>query len=305
MAVNGAAMVTASAASAAAAVAVSTTQGAASSSAALAAPTLTTPTLTPTTLRNIEQMFMDSESQAADEVRPPDVHEHSARFEPPAVSISTYPADETSKDEVNAEPTAPPPPKWVSDGSVLPGPHSNEEVLQSRQTTTIQLPTVPLRLVSADSLMIPAVVKADNNGHSVTLPPVAVPPPLPTKPSSSSAVPANKKRASKASSSGGGRRPASTSGLSPEEEQKKILRRQRNKEAAARCRKRRLDQTTQLQDEVSLWESRNSDLNEEIQALEAQRLQLEATLAACRKERAGKAVAKGDADEDQDSNRGS
>ena len=37
----------------------------------------------------------------------------------------------------------------------------------------------------------------------------------------------------------------------PEGERKKILRRQRNKEAAARCRKRRLDQTVSLEDQVN------------------------------------------------------
>lgn len=51
-------------------------------------------------------------------------------------------------------------------------------------------------------------------------------------------------------SRGGGRRPAiktEEEKLSPEELERRRIRRERNKEAAARCRKRRVDQTTSLQ----------------------------------------------------------
>merc|ERR1719278_71026 len=45
------------------------------------APTLTTPTLTPTTLRNIEQMFAESDPH-----EPPHHYEHAAGFAPPIIS---------------------------------------------------------------------------------------------------------------------------------------------------------------------------------------------------------------------------
>lgn len=76
----------------------------------------------------------------------------------------------------------------------------------------------------------------------------------------------------------GGRRPASSSGVSPEEEQKRALRRERNKQAAARCRKRRLDQTLTLQEEVDQWEDKKRALNEEIEQLEREKKGLEMVL---------------------------
>jgi len=328
VAVNGAAAVSAAAAAAAAAVAgggsVSVASTTGSSSAAAAAPTLTTPTLTPTTLRNIEQMFMDSENQVPEELRPPDVHEHSARFEPPTVSLHESETEVTAAVQPELPPPPPPPPKWIADGSVLPGPHSNEDDIRSQ---VIQAAPLPVRLLPTEPLTLadPSSATVAEGGIAMTLalPPVAVPPPLPTQPLPVSSIAAvttapqsvtnpppslsnvpvsaadtppplssstsqKKRSSSRAGPSSGGRRPAPTSGLSPEEERKKILRRLRNKEAAARCRKRRLDQTMQLQDEVDRWEARNADLHEEIRALEAQRGQLEAALdghkSACRVE---------------------
>jgi len=63
--------------------------------------------------------------------------------------------------------------------------------------------------------------------------------------------------------------------LSPEEEEKLRQRRERNKQAAARCRKRRVDQTTSLQHEVDLWEEKKRLLQEEIHALQSQREELQ------------------------------
>jgi len=68
----------------------------------------------------------------------------------------------------------------------------------------------------------------------------------------------------------------------PEGERKKILRRQRNKEAAARCRKRRLDQTVSLEDQVQEWETRLDELKREITSLSAQESGLVAILQAHR-----------------------
>ena len=52
-------------------------------SSAAGAPTLTTPTLTPTTLRNIEQMFLEASDQNLEH---PIVHQNAAHFVPPPVA---------------------------------------------------------------------------------------------------------------------------------------------------------------------------------------------------------------------------
>merc|ERR1712158_259773 len=61
---------------------------------------------------------------------------------------------------------------------------------------------------------------------------------------------------------GGGRKPRDKEEetLCPEEEERRKMRRERNKLAAARCRKRRVDQTESLQDEVNLWEGKKKAL---------------------------------------------
>lgn len=51
-------------------------------SSAAGAPTLTTPTLTPTTLRNIEQMFLEASSETVEQ---PVVHQNAAHFVPPPI----------------------------------------------------------------------------------------------------------------------------------------------------------------------------------------------------------------------------
>jgi len=75
--------------------------------------------------------------------------------------------------------------------------------------------------------------------------------------------------------SGGGGRRIKEEELSPEEEEKLRQRRERNKQAAARCRKRRVDQTTALQNEVDVWEEKKRVLQEEINALMSERDELQ------------------------------
>merc|ERR1712158_137940 len=55
--------------------------------------------------------------------------------------------------------------------------------------------------------------------------------------------------------------------LNPEEEERRRMRRERNKLAAARCRKRRVDQTETLQEEVNLWEGKKKALQEQMNQL--------------------------------------
>merc|ERR1711963_519801 len=63
--------------------------------------------------------------------------------------------------------------------------------------------------------------------------------------------------------------------MSAEERERLKLRRQRNKEAAARCRKRRVDQTNSLQEQVDHWQAKKRIMEEEIGALRQQKEELE------------------------------
>lgn len=77
----------------------------------------------------------------------------------------------------------------------------------------------------------------------------------------------------------GGRRPAKApQDISPEEEERRSVRRERNKMAAARCRKRRLDHTNELQDETDKLEEKKQSLQDEIRKLNSEREQLHAVL---------------------------
>ncbi|XP_004921826.2 transcription factor kayak isoform X3 [Bombyx mandarina] len=91
--------------------------------------------------------------------------------------------------------------------------------------------------------------------------------------SSSPGLPAPKRR------NMGGRRPnKAPQELSPEEEERRKIRRERNKMAAARCRKRRLDHTNELQDETDRLEQKRQSLQEEIRKLNADREHLQTIL---------------------------
>lgn len=66
----------------------------------------------------------------------------------------------------------------------------------------------------------------------------------------------------------GGRRPTKApQDATPEEEERRKVRRERNKMAAARCRKRRLDHTNDLQEETDRLEEKKQALQEEMQKL--------------------------------------
>lgn len=66
----------------------------------------------------------------------------------------------------------------------------------------------------------------------------------------------------------GGRRPTKApQDATPEEEERRKVRRERNKMAAARCRKRRLDHTNELQDETDRLEEKKQALQDEIRKL--------------------------------------
>jgi len=83
---------------------------------------------------------------------------------------------------------------------------------------------------------------------------------------------------------GGGRKPRDQEEetLCPEEEERRRQRRERNKLAAARCRKRRMDQTETLQEEVENWEAKKRVLQDQIQDLQTEREKLQFILEAHR-----------------------
>jgi len=68
--------------------------------------------------------------------------------------------------------------------------------------------------------------------------------------------------------------------LTPEEEERRRIRRERNKVAAAKCRQRRVDLTNKLMNESDNLEEEKASLENEIQALQQQKEQLEFLLQA-------------------------
>ncbi|TRY70245.1 hypothetical protein TCAL_11616 [Tigriopus californicus] len=306
-----------------------------SSSSAAGVPTLTTPTLTPTTLRNIEQMFLDTDPHVSDHH-----HEHAARFEPPAVSLEPLSFVTCSSghnglslplelSDVKPELPSNPVPTWVLDGSVLPGPDSNDthlhlpEIVKTEATpllpppplptasippmpplalptspltqTLLSTPTVPLHLLPTEPVPCASIVHTSNNNVPT--------PSLVMVPSSSSMSSPSRLVLPPTSMNGHLSSPptvimasdtVNTMVSSPPQispgygtdgpDSRKLLRRLRNKEAAARCRKRRLDQTMTLQEEVDQWQAKNAQIQNEIKTLEAQKQELETIMKAHRVE---------------------
>jgi len=78
----------------------------------------------------------------------------------------------------------------------------------------------------------------------------------------------------------GPRPPKNEANLSPEEAERRRVRRERNKLAAAKCRKRRMDHTAQLQEETDELESVQKEIHNEILSLQHQKEQLEFILQA-------------------------
>ncbi|XP_054711607.1 transcription factor kayak-like [Uloborus diversus] len=169
-------------------------------------PTRTTPTLTPTTLKNIEESFMELHS-----IPPaPLEHQHQAGFAPPVVSFPGIPKQEENH--------------WVDDCM-----HSSDRSLDS---------------------------------------------PCPASEASTTSS-----RTSKGGRNGG-RRPMRDEKLSPEEEERRRIRRERNKLAAARCRRRRMELTSNLMNETDGLEDKRQSLQNEIHMLTCQKEELEFLLEA-------------------------
>ncbi|XP_058817541.1 transcription factor kayak isoform X2 [Topomyia yanbarensis] len=214
-------------------------------------PTKTTPTLTPTTLKNIEQTFMELTNDNSSNIP------CQAGFVPPA-----YPFDDHSQDQDNSRDS-------MSSGTnsswqVTPPPIISED-MDSKDSTASREATSESRLLMSRATGMQAAINVmvqQNNtavkllGAEGTNANVALP------------TPRNSRRM-------GGRRPTKASNLTPEEEEKRRVRRERNKMAAARCRRRREDHTNELVDETDQLEKKKQALQDEIKQLQQEKEDLE------------------------------
>ncbi|XP_034487405.1 transcription factor kayak isoform X3 [Drosophila innubila] len=255
-------------------------------------PTLTTPTLTPTTLRTIEETIYELTSE-------PQNVPFQAGFKPPPLTAvnsggnnnnnnntgtSTTSASTLAVINANANPINSQSYELMSSNCSIPGSDSedsngswNDGQLNDDQSTTdtSSAATDSTSYQNGGHGMMgngsngvannfTAALAAVNNagrssgqaGNSNTN-------------TSNSATPARR---------GGGRRPNKAANMSPEEEEKRRIRRERNKLAAARCRKRRVDQTNELTDEVEALTKKGETLKKEIEMLNVTKNQLEYVL---------------------------
>lgn len=226
-------------------------------------PTKTTPTLTPTTLKNIEQTFMELTNDTSSNIP------CQAGFVPPPYHFEDHSQDrENSRESMSSE---------VSSNSwqVTPPPIISEDLDSKSSSTSYEREGA----ISQPRLMAAAVSGGVGVANLATLNPA-----LTVQQTVSGG---NRKQAGQNSGTPGtsrrnmgGRRPAKASNLSPEEEQKRAVRRERNKQAAARCRRRREDHTNELVDETDLLEKKKQALQEEIKQLLTEKEDLEFVLEA-------------------------
>uniref|UniRef100_A0A1A9W6I6 BZIP domain-containing protein n=1 Tax=Glossina brevipalpis TaxID=37001 RepID=A0A1A9W6I6_9MUSC len=186
-------------------------------------PTLTTPTLTPTTLRSIEESFIQLTTSAATD---------STSFQHGLNSLVNT---------LN---------------------NSDSVATTSNDFTTANIAAMAAVAAAAK------IPNASNTSNSATT----------TAANIGNA--ANGNNAPPPTRRGGGRRPTNATNITPEEEEKRRIRRERNKLAAARCRKRRVDQTNELTDEVAQLEKKREDLQKQIENLNGTKQELEFILEA-------------------------
>lgn len=201
-------------------------------------PTKTTPTLTPTTLKNIEQTFLELSNDTAQNIP------CQAGFVPPPFQFEDHSQDDrcdNSRESMSSGSNS----SW----QVTPPPIISED-LDSKSSSTSMEVAAPQRLTGRG-----AVVQQQAAGQLTTTP---------------QQTPGKTSRRNM-----GGRRPAKGNNLSPEEEEKRRVRRERNKMAAARCRRRREDHTNELVDETDGLEKRKQALQDEIKQLQQEKEDLE------------------------------
>ncbi|XP_051863970.1 transcription factor kayak isoform X2 [Drosophila albomicans] len=256
-------------------------------------PTLTTPTLTPTTLRTIEETIFELTSE-------PQNVPFQAGFKPPPLTTPVNSSSGGSNtgtptssvsigtlaNVINANPIVSQQQQQQFDMSMncgsMPGSDSedsngswNDGQLNDDQSTT----DTSSAATDSTSYQNGGMLGNNSNGvaNNFTAALAAV-----------NSVGRNNSNAGQAGSSnsntstsatparrGGGRRPNKAANMSPEEEEKRRIRRERNKLAAARCRKRRVDQTNELSEEVEALQKKGETLKKEIEKLNATKNQLE------------------------------
>ncbi|XP_055906452.1 transcription factor kayak [Eupeodes corollae] len=222
-------------------------------------PTLTTSTLTPTTLRNIEQTFIELTADT------PNTAPYQAGFVPPRAPFNLPEfQNETnsmssSEDSQNSWPTTP----MINEENSLATTDTSSVATANNDSPSFQSNGTGGGCSNAASTS-----NAVNDFTGALAREV-------TRGKNSSTTNTN----TPSRRNQGGRRPTKATNMSPEEEEKRRVRRERNKLAAARCRKRRVDQTNELLEEVGLLEKRKNSLNKELQNYVDTKEQLQKILA--------------------------
>ncbi|XP_022661412.1 transcription factor kayak-like isoform X2 [Varroa destructor] len=280
----------------------------------LSIPTRTTSTLTPTTLRNIQDSFVEYDN----EVQPPMEHQMAAGFAPPSVIVQQFASNGTHNSQGVLTPVVGTNPNSNSleDNAVSTLQRERHDIevkqeiieedagwVQTPWTDPGLLPSTASRSGTAGDITNSSVVDFQQ-GH-LNFPQISdvtrtsVPSLIGSVEDCNGANTANKRRTALsncAATSRGtttftpssaheqschpstSRRNLKDEGLPPEEEERRRQRRERNKLAAARCRQRRVDQTKELQDEVDGLEGTQKKLRGELDSLKQAKKELEKLL---------------------------
>ncbi|XP_017076312.1 transcription factor kayak isoform X3 [Drosophila eugracilis] len=233
--------------------------------------TLTTPTLTPTTTRSIEDSFFQIISDTQN-----DRGAGCAGFAVPVVLPNAAGANEANGNRILTVPSQQP-----YDVSLVPGSESEDsnasyndtQMNEEQDTTDTSSAHTDSTSYQNGQIMGGSVNGSGANNFTNVLAAVT------TTRGASSAGSSNANTSNTPARRGGGRRPNRSANMTPEEEQKRAVRRERNKQAAARCRKRRVDQTNELTEEVEQLEKRGDGMRKEIEFLTNSKKQLENLLA--------------------------
>lgn len=205
-------------------------------------PTKTTPTLTPTTLKNIEQTFLELSNDTAQNIP------CQAGFVPPPFQFEDHSQDDrcdNSRESMSSGSNS----SW----QVTPPPIISEDLDSKSSSTSLEANAAPQRRVGIATIV---QQQQQTAAGQVT-----------TTPQQTTGKTSRRNM--------GGRRPAKGTNLSPEEEEKRRIRRERNKMAAARCRRRREDHTNELLDETDGLEKKKQALQDEIKQLQQEKEDLE------------------------------
>ncbi|XP_049306427.1 transcription factor kayak [Bactrocera dorsalis] len=235
-------------------------------------PTLTTSTLTPTTLRSIEETFIQL---TADHSNPP----CQAGFIPPPVTSiqnSTSPIFSSAMQNYNEIDMDDSQASWNSqlhdDNSQATTDNSSASFPNGLNGTSNASLATSTTSSKNDFTMLHNAIGSDTGKHAGNL--LLTNSPNSSNVHTSSSATNTTITATPTRRNQGGRRPAKPTNMSPEEEEKRRIRRERNKLAAARCRKRRVDQTNELQTEVERLENIRESLTKEIENLKVTKNQL-------------------------------